>query len=120
MIVSRWTNEFACGDGWMVDMDNVLYTISSQVTFKYNRWVFQIYVYSILSLQSTLLLIVSRIKGWISEAMHRHGVKHIPMKKGEEGKSKEGFYPMGADLITPPGTCTGNYVIKLRSPSEYI
>ena len=34
-------DEFACGDVG-VDMDNVnvLYTISSQVTFKYNRWVF--------------------------------------------------------------------------------
>jgi len=41
MMVSRWMDEIACVDG-MVDMDNVnvLYTISSQVTFKYNRWVF--------------------------------------------------------------------------------
>jgi hypothetical protein len=65
----------------MVDMDNVnvLCTISSQVTFKYNRWVFQIYVYSILSLKSNRLLTITRATGWISEAMHRHGVKHIPM-----------------------------------------
>lgn len=37
--MDEWMDEYMCGKGGR-DMDNVLHTISSQVTFKYNRWVF--------------------------------------------------------------------------------
>jgi len=73
--------------GWAVDMDNVnvLYTISSQVTFKYNRWVL-LNICIQYPLSPVYFTMTTHTTEWISEAMHGHGVEYIPTRlcEGQE------------------------------------